>query len=213
MDEFSFFEPGILFREYVLLKEIFSKSDITQQELAEVAGIAPSMVNKYLMLFEKKGLIDKIGPNRRKMNYFITQNGIYRLQYLAVSYLREVAKLYSNSRLVFMSVAEELFKNGIQKIVLYGAGVVGETLLDILKTERIQIVCFVDDDNSKHGTVLNGIKIISPDKLAADIYDAVLIASFRHAGKISAKARSHGMKNIYIFSVQTDGRVSLKREE
>lgn len=56
MDEFSFFEPGILFREYVLLKEIFSKSDITQQELAEVAGIAPSMVNKYLMLFEKRVL-------------------------------------------------------------------------------------------------------------------------------------------------------------
>ncbi|MGJ8455368.1 winged helix-turn-helix transcriptional regulator [Pseudothermotoga sp. U03pept] len=213
MEDLVFFEPSVLLREYTLLKAIFSNGSLSQQKLSKLAKIAPSMVNRYLALFEQKGLIEKIGPNRRKMEYRLTQDGIYRLQYLSVSYLRETARLYSTSRLVFVEVLEQLSKERFRKIVLYGAGIVGQTLLDVLRTEGIDVLCFVDDDPSKHNKSVNGVVVLSSDKVKLLDYDTTLIASFRHAEKIAQRAKSLGMKNIFILMIQTDGKVFLQRRE
>lgn len=213
MDDYLFFEPSVLFREYVLLRAILSNGSFSQQKLSKIAHIAPSMVNRYLSLFEQKGYIKKTGPNRKKMSYVITEDGIYRLQYLSICYLRETAKLYSNSRQVFTEVLDQLSKFGLKKIVLYGAGIVGQTLLDALIGENIDIVAFVDDDSSKHGTTVNGVNVIDPDMVQKISYDAVLVASFRHADEIAQKAKSLKMQNIFVFKIQTDGRVFLERKE
>ncbi len=213
MDDYLFFEPSVLFREYVLLKAILSNGSFSQQQFSKIAHIAPSMVNRYLSLFEQKGYIKKTGPNRKKMSYVITEGGIYRLQYLSICYLRETAKLYSNSRQVFTEVLDQLSKFGLKKIVLYGAGIVGQTLLDALTGENIDVVAFVDDDSSKHGTTVNGVNVIDPDMVQKISYDAVLVASFRHADEIAQKAKSLKMQNIFVFKIQTDGRVFLERKE
>lgn len=51
MDEYLFFEPSVLFREYILLKAILSSGSVSQQQLSKIAQIAPSMVNRYLSFF------------------------------------------------------------------------------------------------------------------------------------------------------------------
>lgn len=213
MDENLFFEPSVLFREYVLLKAILSGGSISQQQLAKIAQIAPSMVNRYLTFFEQRGYIKKTGPNRKRMFYQMTQDGIFRLQYLSVCYLRQTARLYSSSRQVFSEVLDQLSSSRFKKIILYGAGIVGQTLLDILVSENIEILCFVDDDSSKQGTTVDGVKVIDPSMVDKTSYDAVLVASFRHADEIAQRARSLKMKNILVLRIQTDGRVFLQRRE
>ncbi|MEJ5230040.1 MAG: MarR family transcriptional regulator [Pseudothermotoga sp.] len=213
MEDLLFFEPSVLLREYTLLKAIFSNGAVSQQKLSKIAKIAPSMVNRYLASFEQRGFIEKVGPNKRKMQYRLTQNGIYRLQYLTVSYLRETAKLYSTSRLAFVDVLKQLSQEKLMKIVLYGAGIVGETLLDVLMTEGIKVLSFLDDDPSKYGKTVNGVAVLPTKNVENLDYDAVLIASFRHAEKIAQRAKSVGIKNLYILKIQTDGRVFLQREE
>ncbi|HEY8541299.1 MAG TPA: winged helix-turn-helix transcriptional regulator [Pseudothermotoga sp.] len=211
MDDNLFFEPSTLFREYILLKTILSNGSVSQQQLSKVAQIAPSMVNRYLSAFEQKGYIKKTGPNRKKMSYLMTQDGIFRLQYLSVCYLRQTARLYSNSRQVFTEVLDQLSSSGFRKVILYGAGIVGQTLLDVLASESVNIVAFVDDDNSKQGSVINGVIVINPSKVKEISYDAVLVASFRHADKIVQRAKSLQMKNIFVLKIQTDGRVFLQK--
>lgn len=213
MDENLFFEPSVLFREYVLLKAILSDGSISQQQLAKIAQIAPSMVNRYLTFFEQRGYIKKTGPNRKRMSYQMTQDGIFRLQYLSVCYLRQTARLYSSSRQVFSEVLDQLSSSRFKKIILYGAGIVGQTLLDILVSENIEILCFVDDDSSKQGTTVDGVKVIDPSMVDKTSYDAVLVASFRHADEIAQRARSLKMKNILVLRIQTNGRVFLQRRE
>lgn len=213
MDEYLFFEPSVLFREYILLKTILSSGSVSQQQLSKIAQIAPSMVNRYLSFFEQKGYIKKTGPNRKKMSYLITQDGIFRLQYLSVCYLRQTAKLYSSSRQVFTEVLDQLSNSGFKKIILYGAGIVGQTLLDILIGESIDVLCFVDDDVSKQGTTVSGINVIGPEMIGRTSYDAVLVASFRHADQIAQRAKLLKMKNIFVLRIQTDGRVFLQRRE
>lgn len=213
MDENLFFEPSVLFREYVLLKAILSDGSISQQQLAKIAQIAPSMVNRYLTFFEQKGYIKKTGPNRKRMSYQMTQDGIFRLQYLSVCYLRQTARLYSSSRQVFSEVLDQLSSSRFKKIILYGAGIVGQTLLNILVSENIEILCFVDDDSSKQGTTVDGVKVIDPSMVDKTSYDAVLVASFRHADEIAQRARSLKMKNILVLRIQTNGRVFLQRRE
>lgn len=213
MDEYLFFEPSVLFREYTLLKAILSSGSVSQQQLSKIAQIAPSMVNRYLSFFEQKGYIKKTGPNRKKMSYLVTQDGIFRLQYLSVCYLRQTAKLYSSSRQVFTEVLDQLSNSGFKKIILYGAGIVGQTLLDILIGESIDVLCFVDDDVSKQGTTVNGINVIGPEMIGRTSYDATLVASFRHADQIAQRAKLLKMKNIFVLRIQTDGRVFLQRRE
>lgn len=147
------------------------------------------------------------------MSYLITQDGIFRLQYLSVCYLRQTAKLYSSSRQVFTEVLDQLSNSGFRKIILYGAGIVGQTLLDILTGESIDVLCFVDDDVSKQGTTVNGINVIGPEMIGRTSYDAVLVASFRHADQIAQRAKLLKMKNIFVLRIQTDGRVFLQRRE
>lgn len=213
LDESLFFEPSVLFREYVLLRAILSNGSISQQQLSKIAQIAPSMVNRYLSSFEQKGYIRKTGPNRKKMSYVMTQDGIFRLQYLSVCYLRQTAKLYSSSRQVFTEVLDQLSESCFKKIVLYGAGIVGQTLLDVLAAENIDVVCFVDDDSSKQGINIGIVPVVNPQSVGEISYDAVLVASFRHADEIAHRASSFKMRNIFVLKIQTDGRVFLQRRE
>ena len=61
---------------------------------------------------------------------------------------------------------DRLKKAALPKAVIYGAGNSGKDLLIALENNKeFNIACFLDDDHEKHGRVLSGKKIYSPDFL------------------------------------------------
>ncbi|BBE30313.1 hypothetical protein OSSY52_04540 [Tepiditoga spiralis] len=209
-EEYSFFNPSPNFREMVLLQIISKDSNVSQEILAKNAGIAPSMVNRYLKEFEEKKYINKVGKTRRSMQYKLTEDGIKRLQFLIVSYTSEVSKMYAETKISFDGVLYQIKNKSLKNIYLYGAGVVGGILLKVLNSENIEIKGFIDESPLKIGEKLYNIKIFSPESMKNKNYDAIIIASFRHYEEILKKAKNFGLKNIQIFKIDNEGKVSLK---
>lgn len=212
LDEYNFFNPSPNFREMMILKLISKNENISQDKLSKNVGIVPSMVNRYLKDFEEKKYLIKDGENRRNMKYELTDEGKKRLQFLTVSFVNEVSKMYSDTKNSFLNVINVLEKNNINKILLYGAGVIGGIVLKVLNSENMEVIGFIDDSLSKHGDKIHGIDIYSPDEIKEEKYDAVIIASFRHSEEILKNAKENKIKKLYIFKIDENGDVSLKKE-
>ncbi|KLO23102.1 MarR family transcriptional regulator [Marinitoga sp. 1197] len=212
-EEYMFFNPSPNFRELMLLQLISQNEHISQEMLSKSVGIAPSMVNRYLKDFEDKDYILKIGENRRNMNYKMTEEGKKRLQFLTVSFINEVSKIYSETKNSFKKVLDKIENMGYKNILLYGAGVVGGIVLKVLTGENINVIGFIDDSISKQGDKLHGISIYSPEEVKDLKYDMIIIASFRHSERIFENAKKHKIKNIYIFNIDETGNVSLEKGE
>jgi predicted transcriptional regulator len=211
ISEFSFLNPSPDFREMNILKGITENHEVSQQKLSRISGVVPSMINRYISDLEEKGYIKKEGENRRRMKYILTEDGIFRLQFLTISYLREVAKLYVQSRETFGKVLDMLSSEGYNGILLYGAGIIGGILADVLKTEGMDPVAFVDDSPVKQGEQFHDLKVYSPEEVSKLKYDVVIIASFRHASKIARKAKEVNLKNVMVFEISDSGEVSIKK--
>ncbi|WP_240739407.1 winged helix-turn-helix transcriptional regulator [Marinitoga lauensis] len=121
-EDYTFFNPSPNFRELMILQIISQNERVSQEMIAKSVGIVPSMVNRYLKDFEDKKYIIKTGGNRRNMNYEITYEGKKRLQFLTVSFINEVSKIYSETKKSFNKVLDKIEDMGYQNILLYGAG-------------------------------------------------------------------------------------------
>ncbi len=213
LSDFSFFNPSPDFREMNILKALSENPNISQEKLAKVAGVVPSMINRYINDFEEKGYIKKEGENRRTMKYVLLQKGKFRLQFLIISYLREVANLYSQSRETFGKLLDGLLAEGCKKTMLYGAGIIGSIVVDVLRTEGMEPVGFIDDSKAKQGGVFHDLNVYSIQEAKGMDYDALIISSFKHAQEMVSKAVKVGMKNIMVFEISNFGNVSLKKCE
>ena len=211
LSNFSFFSPSPNFREMNILRMVSQDSNISQGALAKATGIVPSMVNRYIYNLEKEGLLLKQGDNRRTMSYNLTQEGRLRLQYLTIAYLNEVSSLYTQSHDIFLEVLTEIKKNRIKKLYLYGAGIIGGIVAEILRFEEFEILGFLDDSKSKQDDVFYGFKIYSPNSVKDSLYDGVVIASFRHSEKMHKNASEIGLKNVFCFEISELGTVKLKK--
>ncbi|WGS65672.1 winged helix-turn-helix transcriptional regulator [Marinitoga aeolica] len=212
-EDYTFFNPSPNFRELMILQIISKNENVSQEFIAKTVGIVPSMVNRYLKDFEDKKYIIKTGENRRKMNYQITADGKKRLQFLTVSFINEVSKIYAETKKSFNKVLDKIEDMGYQNILLYGAGVVGGIVLKVLTSENINVIGFIDDSISKQGDKIHGINIYSPKEVKNMEYDMIIIASFRHSEDILKNARENELSNIYIFNIDETGNVSLEKGE
>jgi len=193
-----------------ILKALTENSSISQERLARLAGIVPSMINKYISDFEGSGLIIKEKENKRNLKYVLTEAGKYRLQFLTVLFIKEAAKLYTESREIFGEVLDKLKETRKTSFYLYGAGIIGGILADVLRTEGMNVVGFIDDSTSKQQGIFHDIRVFSPEEIEKKDDTAVIAASFRHAEQILAKASENGMKNIMAFTISKLGKVELE---
>ena len=210
---FLFFNPSPDFRELSILKALSEKASISQEKLARVAGVVPSMINRYVRDFEERGYIVKEGETRRNMKYVLTESGSFRLRFLTLAYLQEMAGLYVKSKGTFQSVLDELSELSEKGFFLYGAGIVGGLLIDVLLTEGIEVISFLDDSPAKQGDSFHGVKVLPPEEAVNKECDGVVVASFRHSDQIVKRANEIGLRSIYVFVIAHDGRVSLKRQK
>ncbi|MGB9614466.1 MAG: winged helix-turn-helix domain-containing protein [Fervidobacterium sp.] len=195
MENFEFFEYSPLYRQMMILQAL-SQGNVTHSELALKAGIVPSLVNKYLKTFLTEGTVEKVGGK-----YKLSDKGIVKLNYLRLAYLSEISQLYKDIELKFQDIFLKLI--GKRDVAIYGAGVVGKMLLRLMSNkEKFNIVAFIDEDDSKVGTKIEGVPVISFDTHIQS--DAIIIASFKNAEQMSKKALNKGYRNIYSVEFSGD---------
>ncbi len=206
---FDFLLPSPKFKELTILSLIQKHPNISQRQMSKEASIVPSMVNKYINDLKEKNYVEVIGENNKHTQYLLTESGLKRLKILTLSFISEISVLYSQAQEIFSNVSVVLDKNHIEKVLLYGAGEVGEIFLNVLDAK---ILGFLDDDPKKQGKYFNGHKVYEPKEAQSMDYDCIIVASFKNSESILENAKKVNLSNIYLFTITDKGKVTLKGE-
>lgn len=110
------------------------------------------------------------------------------------------------SRMLMRSFVHRGIMKAKEKIVIYGAGKSGLQLSSILfHGKELQPIAFVDDDPSKQGSILNGIRVYSPETLPKVLnkYGASkILLALGHASRSKRKNIIQNLESLPIV-VQT----------
>jgi FkbM family methyltransferase len=89
---------------------------------------------------------------------------------------KEVSGLYASLAKIVSTTNNTL----LEGVAIFGAGVQGRVAMHHLKKQGIKILCFTDNDDHKHGTIIDNIPVVSPHDPTVASAPVVLIAA-RHA--------------------------------
>lgn len=176
----NFFKPTQLYKEYMILNMIEKDPNITQRHISTAINIAVSMVNTYIDMYEKEGLLEKEHISTKTVRYHITKKGIERRKFLNIGYLDSAQTLYDSAKENIEAFLYNLSKKGYKDILLYGAGEVAEILLHTItsKNSPINVLAVIDDNLKKQQKYLVNKQIISFKEALDYKHDAILISSY-----------------------------------
>lgn len=85
------------------------------------------------------------------------------------------------------------------KIAIFGAGDYGRRALEFFGRERIK--CFIDSDQSKIGTKINGVRVFSLNQFVdeGEICSVVIAVSSKYLSSIEGELHSVGITNYEVF--------------
>ena len=182
MNDNAFFKPTQRYKEYMILDIVEKNAKVTQREIAQILGVAVSMINQYLDDYEKENLIKKKKYSKKKVEYLITKAGKERKRFLNIQYLHAAQKLYDEAKKNIVDFLINQLSKKTKSLILYGAGEVSSIIIETIRNNHIDIDIpfIIDDDLNKHGKTFNGIKVCEMSKLDQTEYDAVLVSSYSY---------------------------------
>src|SRR5690606_21271348 len=131
--------------------------------ISTAISIAVSMVNSYIDMYEKQGLLEKEHISTKTVRYHITKKGIERRKFLNIGYLDNAQQIYDSAKENIEQFLYNLSGKGYKDILLYGAGEVAEILLQTITSTKspVNVVAVVDDNITKQQNHLVGRPIVS----------------------------------------------------
>lgn len=180
---FALGHNSLLVMEFPLVNRV---SAVTLMGISVLLSIATNSYRVQLKSYETKAVgltaiqtlcltafayfLDMIAGFKTEFSVFVIFGLLYFL--LAVS-----------SRVILLQILIAVHRSASSqvRVIIYGAGSTGRQLVAALQTaESIYPVCFVDDDESFHGTIVRGLRVYSPKKIEEIIrrkkVDRILVA-------------------------------------
>jgi DNA-binding MarR family transcriptional regulator len=178
-----FFKPTQLYKEFILLNLISKSPNITQRTLANHLNVSVSNVNNHIDEYEKKGYLKREYLSSKTVEYLITKKGIERKNLLNLNFLKSSQLILDSAKANIIEFINKLKEKDYKKILFYGAGEVAEIMLHVIRKENpqlIEVAGIIDDDVNKQAGSIEGINIISLDKINEIEHDGILISSYAH---------------------------------
>lgn len=178
-----FFKPTQLYKEFILLDLISKNPNITQRTLANHLNVSVSNVNNHIDEYEKKGYLKREYLSSKTVEYLITKKGIERKNLLNLNFLKSSQLILDSAKANIIKFINKLKEKDYKKILFYGAGEVAEIMLHVIRKENpqlIEVAGIIDDDVNKQAGSIEGINIISLDKINEIEHDGILISSYAH---------------------------------
>lgn len=197
----KYFNPTADRKELHLLQYIEQNPESSQKNMAKEIHSAVSMVNLYLKQLEEEDYIVKEYQSAKVVQYHITEAGIKRKNYLAITYFQELLDLYNVAEKNIDHFFEHLEKKGYQKILFYGAGEVAESILTVYKKRKKefpQILAVIDDDPSVQAKGFYGFQVIGPAEISDYAHDGIIITSYTFEEEIKERLEAIHYPNEQI---------------
>lgn len=167
----------------MILDMIEKNKNITQREMSKEIGVAVSMINDYLNIYENDKLIKRKKHSTKTVEYFVTKKGSERRKLLNIWYLKSSNNIYIQAKDNIISFLNQIIDKGFKKIILYGAGEVAEIMLQVMNDDNqipLEVVAVIDDNKDRVGDKLVNLPIITLNELSKYNHDGIMISSYKH---------------------------------
>ena len=175
---------------FPLLRVLKHKGNVSQRALAEGLGMGTARVNRLISELMESGHLAVVDRNVRPYAYRLTDAGERYLRQLRHEHYRLVMDDYRRVRRRIGARLKELRKEGLQRVVFYGAGEVMDVSFPLAETAGLEVVAVVDDDKKKQGAESVAGVVQDPARLSELSVDGVVVTSFQHAGDILDRVRN-----------------------
>jgi DNA-binding MarR family transcriptional regulator len=186
-------------RIYKILEEISEDDSITQRRLSQKLGIALGLTNLYVKRLIKKGYIMVKTMPRNRIAYNLTPKGIAEKGKLTLEYMKYSFNYYREFRERIRKAFQEASKNGVKKLVFYGAGEVGELAYLTLQENGMELVGVVDD--FKVGKDFFGKKVAGIEALKEFEFDRIFITALSSKEDIYQKLIREGVPEDKVILI------------
>lgn len=104
-------------------------------------------------------------------------------------------------------------KIGDKEIVIVCAGNQGQDVAETLLSLKKNVVCYIDNDDAKHGKILKGIKVYAVEEVINHCPDAVyLITSIDHSEQLYRQLADMGVPDKFIVIIDTYSLIEIKEK-
>ncbi len=173
----SFFKEADAWRDLKVLEEIEKDSNLSQRALAKRLGVALGIANSCIHALVRKGLIKIRGDNNRSITYHLTKRGLLHKSKLAMEWTKNTIDFYRQARRQVALQLENLAKEGVRTIVLYGANELSEITAIVAPENNIEIKGIIKNDNSYMGNSFLGIPVGGMKILESTKPDALIVCT------------------------------------
>jgi len=186
-------------RIYKILEEISEDDSITQRILSQKLGIALGLTNLYIKRLIKKGYIMVKAMPRNRIAYNLTPKGIAEKGKLTLEYMKYSFNYYREFRERMRKTFLRESKNGVKKLVFYGAGEVGELAYLTLQENGMDLAGVVDD--FKEGKDFFGKKVAGIEALKELEFDRIFITALSSKEDIYQKLIREGVPEDKVILI------------
>ena len=167
-------------RDLRLLTAIEEGAPLTQRALAERLGVALGLANLCLKRLARKGYIKVVHFNdrpaaRKRLRYLLTPKGLAEKSRLTYEHMVYSLHLYRRTRQTLRESLGRMAADGLERVAFYGTGEAAELAYLTLREVGLEPVAVFGPEP---GAAFLGFPVRPLDELAADAYDAVVVATF-----------------------------------
>jgi len=186
-------------RTLKILEKVDNEMVPSQRDLARELNISLGLVNSFLKRLVKKGYFKARHIPKNRMRYYLTPQGASEKTRLTYEYIQYSYNFYKEARQKLRDLYSGLERQGVSRIVFYGAGDLAEIAYLSLQETNIELVAVFDDE--KIGKRFMRYTVVHPDRLTGLSFDRILITSMISAELILQKVSALGISKGSVVQI------------
>jgi len=186
-------------RTLKILEKVDNGKTPSQRDLAGELNISLGLVNSFIKRLVKKGFVKIRTIPKKRIKYILTPHGAAEKTRLTYEYIQHSYIFYKEARQKLRDLYTDLEKQGITRIIFYGAGDLAEIAYISLQETTIQLVAIVDD--AKRGTQFMKFLVADPARLDSIAYDRILVTTINSRNAILQRIAQSGISPELVIEI------------
>jgi len=163
-------------RKLDILQAVGENEGVSKRDLLHRLGIAGQLANRYIKQLIDKGMLKaKTAPTRRAL-YWLTPKGFAEKARLSYEFMSYTYNVYRECHRHASNRLHDLAKEGVRRVVFYGAEPFAEVVAVSLPENHIELAGIADEDAV--GATCAGHKVVSVDALDKLRFDRIVFTKF-----------------------------------
>ncbi len=186
-------------RTLKILEKVDNDGTPSQRDLARDLNISLGLVNSFIKRLVEKGFF-KIGHlPKNRIQYILTPRGVAERSRLTYEYIQQSFVFYRDTRKKMEDLYLKLERDGVKRIVFYGAGELAEIAYLSLHQSCIELVAVIDDGKAGHKFL--HFTIIHPEEIQNIDFDKILITAINSTGLIVENLATFGISANRVVEI------------